>query len=131
MQELKDFELYILNKIIENTDFQKIHTMMNSVEWGWITNIESINIITPDIKTIEHTARQLIHLLLLDIRHDKEYHYHERGGLFVWYNQYNSDKWYENIILDFRLNTTIYLNENEIKEVERMEKISKLLDNIK
>jgi hypothetical protein len=48
----------------------------------------------------------------------------------VWYNQYNSDNWYENIILDFRLNTTLYLEENEIAEFERLEKLNNLLEYI-
>lgn len=131
MQELKDFEIYILEKIIINTDFEKIHKMMVAVNWGWYSIISGENIfITPDVNNIKNTARRLISQLLINIRHDKEYCFHESGGLFVWYNQYNSDNWYENIILDFRLNTTLYLDENEIAEFERLEKLNELLSYI-
>ena len=131
MQELKDFEIYILEKIIINTDFEKIHKMMVAVNWGWYSIISGENIfITPDVNNIKNTARRLISQLLINIRPDKEYCFHESGGLFVWYNQYNSDNWYENIILDFRLNTTLYLDENEIAEFERLEKLNELLSYI-
>ncbi len=131
MQKLKDFEIYILEKIIINTDFEKIHKMMVAVNWGWYSTIGGENIfITPDVNNIKNTARRLISKLLINIRYDKEYCFHESGGLFVWYNQYNSDNWYENIILDFRLNTTLYLDENEIAEFERLEKLNELLSYI-
>lgn len=128
MQELKDYERYILEKIISNTDFEKIHIMMESIKWGWF--IGNTDTTTPNINLLKSTARDLIHSLLIDIRQDKEYCFHECGGLFVWYNQYNSDNWYENIILDFRLNTTLYLEENEIAEFERLEKLNNLLEYI-
>lgn len=127
MQELKDFEIYILEKIIINTDFEKIHKMMIAVNWCWYSTLD-FN--TPDVNTIKNKARMLISQLLIDIRHDKNYCSHENGGIFVWYNKYNSDNWYENIILDFRLNTTLYLEENEIAEFERLEKLNELLSYI-
>lgn len=131
MQELNDFEVYILDKILKETDFEKIQRMMNAIEWGWYSTIGGENIfITPDVNTIKNKARMLISQLLIDIRHDKNYCFHESGGIFVWYNKYNSDNWYENIVFDFKITTTLYFNEIEKNEIERLEKLNELLSYI-
>lgn len=134
MQELNDFEVYILDKILKETDFEKIQRMMKAIDWGWYNgeSLDSTNCFTvPTILQLKTTAILIINDLLIDIRNNKEdYCCHEMGGLYVWYNKYNSDKWYENIIFDFKINTTLYFNETEKNEIERLEKLNNILSYI-
>ncbi len=133
MQELKDFEVYILDKILKETDFEKIQRMMNAIEWGWYNgeSLDSTNCFTvPTILQLKTNAIMIINDLLIDIRSNKDYCYHETGGLYVWYNKYNSDKWYENIVFDFKITTTLYFNEIEKNEIERLEKLNNILSYI-
>lgn len=125
MIELKESDLYRINHIMENYDFEKVHNCMKKIDWVWAI-VKSADGI-PNIEELKKTAKRLLTEALIKGKQNK----FSRIGTGGFQATYENDVLELSFILtewDDVFATEDKNYQNIVKKENRLEKINKMLN---
>jgi hypothetical protein len=113
--ELKESELYRINYIIENFDFETVHDCMKKLEWKWIFSKSIYSV--PSIQELKETATRLLSDVLICSKKEKsKYATLLTGGLHATYDN-------DLLFLKFEVNVSVR-DDSELKTDKEYQKIT-------
>ncbi len=127
MSDLKESELYRINEIMNEFDFDIVHACMVGMGWTWFS-AKGINSI-PTVSEIKSTAYCLLKDIVIEYLRNKKTGYMGTGGFEVSYihdDDYMDLKFVVTEWSDIHITEDIPYK-NILKKEKRLEKINKLL----
>ena len=126
-EDLIESDKYIISKILDGVDFERIHKMMVAVDWRWYDR--SNTLIVPSIDMIQKNVYDLVHRELHRFKYKRdEPYYIATGGIYVEYISDLELDWYECINISFKLEANnFWLEADEKLYYNRMVKLEEII----
>ena len=81
----------VIESILNEFDFEKVHTIMTKLDWGWVSDDSNMQVFSvPSVEQLKCLAKQLLNDVLVKGRANKEsdIYYIYSGGFKATYNRY-------------------------------------------
>ena len=93
-QDREDQGQLVIESILNEFDFEKVHTILTKLDWGWVSDEGEgdlgVSFSVPSVEQLKYRAKQLLNDVLVKGRANKEsdIYYISSGGFKATYNRY-------------------------------------------